>query len=148
MLSKKSTLISKCKRELDISTYFESAPNTEYVTQEDETEIENFRETDSQANNDSLHSDFGILKDTENVDEWLSNILETDKEEDNTTNNSIQSSFLIKHSQITNDPNLTYELFKTCPICELENTSIDSNISSIEKHPIIQKFIQNLVLKN
>ncbi len=36
MLSKKSTLLSKSKRELDISTDFESTPNTEYATQEDE----------------------------------------------------------------------------------------------------------------
>ncbi len=43
MLSKKFTLLLKSKRELDISTDFESSPNTEYPTQED-TDAQNTKE--------------------------------------------------------------------------------------------------------
>ncbi len=53
----------------------------------------------------------------------------------------------MNESQITNDPNLTYDLFNTCPLCELENASIDPNCSNIEQHPIIQEFVQKLVKK-
>ena len=147
MLSKKSTLLSKSKRELDISTDFESTPNTEYATQEDETEIENFRDIDSHENKRLQQPDFGRLKDTENVEEWLSNRSETEDENGNETNNSIQSFSHMNESQITNDPNLTYDLFNTCPLCELENASIDPNCSNIEQHPIIQEFVQKLVKK-
>ncbi len=62
-------------------------------------------------------------------------------------NNSIQSFSHMNESQITNDPNLTYDLFNTCPLCELENASIDPNCSNIEQHPIIQEFVQKLVKK-
>ncbi len=92
----------KSKRELDISTDFESTPNTEYATQEDETEIENFRDIDSHENKRLQQPDFGRLKDTENVEEWLSNRSETEDENGNETNNSIQSFSHMNESQITN----------------------------------------------
>ncbi len=74
-----------------------------------------------------------MLPSTENVEEWLSNGSETEDENGNETNNSIQSFSHMNESQITNDPNLTYDLFNTCPLCELENASIDPKM--VERFP-------------
>jgi len=145
MLSKKSTLLSKSRRELDISTDFESSPNKEYSTQEDETEIENCRDIDSQNNKEIPHPDFGRLKETKNVDDWQRNRSETEEEANNAIN-SIQSAFF-NDSQMTNDTNITYEVLKNCPLCKLENASIDLNCPNIDQHPTVQEFIPKLVKK-
>jgi hypothetical protein len=46
MLSEKSTLLSKTRAHLDISTELEDQPNMEYATEEDEREIELANEVD------------------------------------------------------------------------------------------------------
>ena len=71
MLSKKSSLLTKTTRELDISTDFEPKPNVTYRTQEDEQEFQDPYTIDSAIDMSPPHPDFGRVIETEDQEALL-----------------------------------------------------------------------------
>ena len=145
MLSKKTTLLSKSRRELDIPITFETPPETQYATQEDEIEIEGITNVDSEPNFDSQHPHFGQLKETEEIEEWDQRRLddsqnetentgyETDTEQDEAT----QQSFHIQYC-----PCLDCQEF--CPLCKAEE-SPDFDEADFPNHPILLEYKADIV---
>jgi hypothetical protein len=140
MLSKKTTLLSKSRRELDIPIDFETPPNTQYATQEDEIEIEEALNVDKELQIDSQHPDFGQLKETENFQEWeerRSHESQTDNDNsDNDSNEGLQQSFNMDFCSCEGCQ-------KICPFCEFD-TSVDLNDPNWPQHPFIIAYKEKL----
>ena len=147
MLSKKTTLLSKSRRELDIPVDFETPPDTQYATQEDEIEIEGVTNTDIEQNFDSQPPHFGQLKENEDLEEWNQRRLNetqtdteyTDYEEDNEQNEVAQQSFNIQMCPCEN-----CQVF--CPLCEAEE-SPDFDENDFPNHPILLKYKADIAKK-
>jgi hypothetical protein len=141
MLSDKSTLLSKTRAHLDISTDLEDQPKMEYATEEDERDIELANEVDLNYSINPSSSEFGSLTDGElELNEIVSladatcSEIELDQSED-----SRAYQWQIE-SQETQNNSLVQSLDETnhqCILCALEN-----NI--IKDHPFIQIYKKQL----
>ena len=128
MISKKSTLLTKTKRKLDISTDFETPPNTQYDTEIDEDEIENRTSIDIESNFDSQHPDFGEIRDTDESAEWNQN---TQSDE----------GFELPSFHIDIEPCEDCEMY--CPLC-IQNESLNSDSLDWLEQPFLLKYKRDL----
>jgi hypothetical protein len=146
MLSEKSTLLSKTRAHLDISTDLEDQPVMEYETEEDEREIELANEVDLNHSINPPSSEFGSLTDGELNLSAITSLADItcSVDEDNQFEDSKAYQLQID-SQETQDNSLIQSLINShhqCIICDLENNVITSE--NIENHPFIVNYKKQL----
>jgi hypothetical protein len=146
MLSEKSTLLSKTRAHLDISTDLEDQPVMEYETEEDEREIELANEVDLNHSINPTSSEFGSLTDGELNLSAITSLADItcNADEENQFEDSKAYQLQID-SQETQDNSLIQSLINShhqCIICDLENNVITSE--NIENHPFIVNYKKQL----
>jgi hypothetical protein len=146
MLSEKSTLLSKTRAHLDISTDLEDQPVMEYETEEDEREIELANEVDLNHSINPPSSEFGSLTDGELNLSAITSLADItcNADEENQFEDSKAYQWQTD-SQENQDNSLIQSLINThhqCIICDLENNVITSE--NIENHPFIENYKKQL----